>query len=75
MKILKILKKLNKKSGSAILLVVLTMVAISIYSTSTYVEQEHLLILQKKYEDDIIKRYENDTQNIDEIYNYNQNLY
>lgn len=68
-------KKANKLKGSAILLVILTMVAITVYSTGTYIEQEHLQILQKKYEDGIIKKYEENTKNIDETYENIEYLY
>lgn len=63
----------NKKKlmGSGILVVILTAIVFMIYSSSAYSEQEHFELLQKKYENDIINYYENNVNNIDDVY---QNL-
>lgn len=66
-KIVKFLKK-NKFKGSGILVVIITALVFMIYSTSTYSEQEHYELLQKKYEDDIINYYNKDINNIDDVY-------
>ncbi|MEG1705564.1 MAG: hypothetical protein RR290_03195 [Clostridia bacterium] len=59
----------NKKiKGSAILIVILSAVVFSIYTSSTYAQQEHFSIMQKKYEETIKKYYEKDNENIEEIY-------
>lgn len=68
--IFKYIKK-NKYMGSGILVVILTALVFMVYSSSTYSEQEHYQMLQKKYENDIINYYSNDVQNIDDVY---QNL-
>lgn len=63
--------KKNKYMGSGILVVILTALVFMVYSSSTYAEQEHYQMLQKKYENDIINYYNSDVNNIDEVY---QNL-
>lgn len=61
---------MNKKKlkGSGILIVVLSTMVFMIYAATSYSEQEHFSILQKKYESDIIDYYEKDLNNIDDIY-------
>lgn len=58
----------NRLRGSGILVVVLSAIVFIIYASSTYSEQEHFGLLQKKYEDDIMSFYEKNVDNIDEIY-------
>jgi|GEM_PF-2548194 len=58
----------NKLRGSGILIVVLSAITFSIYTTSTYAEQQHFNIMQKKYEKNIVEYYEKDNENIDAIY-------
>lgn len=61
-------KKVNNLRGSGVLIVVLSAISFSIYASSTYSEQQHFSIMQKKYEKNIIEHYEKDNQRIDEIY-------
>ncbi|MDD2376538.1 MAG: hypothetical protein PHD15_00715 [Clostridia bacterium] len=72
----------NKSRGSAILIVILSAITFSIYTSSTYVEQQHFNIMEKKYEENIVEYYGSDNENIDEIYEqlfqinkFNQNNY
>lgn len=60
--------KKDKLKGSGVLIVVLSAISFSIYASSTYAEQQHFSIMQKKYEKNIIEYYEKDNQRIDEIY-------
>jgi len=63
------MSKFNKKlRGSGILIVVLSAMTFSIYTTSTYAEQQHFNVMEKKYEKNIVEYYEKDNVNIDEIY-------
>jgi len=63
------MNKFNKKlRGSGILIVVLSAMTFSIYTTSTYAEQQHFNVMEKKYEKNIVEYYEKDNVNIDEIY-------
>lgn len=62
------IKSKNKLKGSAILIVILSSVIFTIYASSTYVEEQHFKIMQQKYENNIIKYYEKDINNIHEIY-------
>lgn len=61
-------RKKDKLRGSGVLIVVLSAISFSIYASSTYAEQQHFSIMQKKYEKNIIEYYEKDNQRIDEIY-------
>lgn len=61
-------KALNKYSGSGILVVVLSSIALYIYVSSVYAEQEHFNIMQNKYEKNIIAEYESKNNNIEEFY-------
>lgn len=58
----------NKLRGSGILIVILSAIVFSIYTSSTYAEQQHFSIMEKKYENNIIGYYEKDNENIDKIY-------
>ncbi|MCX8073987.1 MAG: hypothetical protein N2749_00160 [Clostridia bacterium] len=60
--------KISKLKGSGILVVVLSAVVFMIYASSTYSEQEHYELLQKKYEDSIVKYYEKNIDNIEDMY-------
>lgn len=60
---------MNKKvKGSAIIIVIISGIVFSIYTSSTYAESEHFSIMQKKYENNIKEYYEKDIENIDDIY-------
>lgn len=61
-------RKKDKLRGSGVLIVVLSAISFSIYASSTYAEQQHFSIMQKKYEKNIIEYYEKDNQRIDEVY-------
>lgn len=61
-------KSESKYRGSGILIVVLSAITFSIYAASTYAQQQHFDIMEKKYEANIINYYEKDNGNIDEIY-------
>lgn len=66
-----ILKKIcnkNKLKGSAILVVVFSAMAFSIYTMSTFSESEHFSILVDKYEKNNREYYESNLDNIDEFY-------
>ncbi len=70
-------KKNNIKKrliGSGTLVVIFSAIAFSIYVVSNFAEQEHYGIIQKKYEDNIIKEYEKNINNIDEYYDNILNL-
>jgi hypothetical protein len=58
----------NRLRGSGILIVVLSAMTFSIYTTSTYAEQQHFDVMEKKYEKNIVQYYEKDNENIEEIY-------
>ncbi len=58
----------NKLRGSGILIVILSAITFSIYTSSTYAEQQHFSIMAKKYEKSIVGYYEKDNENIDVIY-------
>ena len=58
----------NKSRGSGILIVILSAITFSIYTSSTYMEQQHFTIMEKKYETNIVRYYEKNNENIDEIY-------
>lgn len=58
----------NKLRGSGILIVILSAIIFSIYTASTYAEQQHFSMMEKKYEKNIIEYYEKDNENIEEIY-------
>jgi hypothetical protein len=58
----------SKLRGSAVLIVILSAITFSIYTSSTYAEQQHFSIMEKKYEKNIIDYYEKDNANIDKIY-------
>lgn len=60
--------KYQKKIGSGTLVVILTALTFLIYVSSAYTEQEHLYILQNKYEKSIVEFYEKDYNNINEYY-------
>ncbi len=61
---------MNKKNrGSGILVVVLASIVFSIYVISLYSEQEHLYLLENKYEKSIIELYEKDYNNVEDYYN------
>lgn len=60
------MKKSNKLKGSAILVVLFSSIAFYIYVMSVNSEAEHFSIIQKKYEKNIIEKYNID---IDEYYN------
>lgn len=57
-----------KLKGSAVVLVILSAITFTIYSSSTYSQQEHFNLMQKRYEKRIINYYERDLESIDEIY-------
>lgn len=59
----------NKLNGSGILVVIISSVVFYIYTMSTFSEGEYYSILQKKYEDDIVKEYEKNYNNIEDYYN------
>lgn len=61
--------KKNKLRGSGVLIVVLSAISFSIYASSTYAQQQHFSIMQKKYEKNIVNYYEKDNERIEEIYN------
>ena len=48
----------NLLRGSGVLVVVLSAITFTIYISSTFSEQEHLAIMQSKYEKNIIQIYE-----------------
>jgi len=58
----------QKKIGSGTLVVILAALTFLIYVSSAYTEQEHLYILQNKYEKSIVEFYEKDYNNINEYY-------
>ena len=60
---------MNKKiKGSGILVVIISTVIVSIYSTSVYLEQTHFEYISSKYKDINKEKYEKDIEKIDEIY-------
>jgi hypothetical protein len=61
-------KSKNKLRGSGVLVVILSAITFSIYTSSTYAEQQHFSIMEKKYEKNIISYYEKDYTRIDEVY-------
>lgn len=61
-------KNIEKIKGSGVLVIILTAVVFMIYSASTYSEELHFELLQKKYENDIINYYNSNVNNIDEVY-------
>lgn len=61
-------KSRSKIKGSGVLIVVLAAITFTIYASSTYADQQHFNVIQKKYEDSIVKYYEKDIVRIDEIY-------
>lgn len=61
-------KKKNKLKGSGILVVVLSAMAFSIYTMSTFSESEHFGILIDKYEKNNKEYYERYINNEDEFY-------
>jgi len=58
----------SKSRGSGILIVILSAITFSIYTSSTYIEQQHFNIMEKKYENNLVQYYGKDNENIDEIY-------
>ncbi len=58
----------DRLRGSGVLIVVLSAITFSIYTSSTYAEQQHFKIMAEKYEKNMIDYYEKDNNNIDEIY-------
>ena len=58
----------NKLKGSGTLVVVLSAMAFSIYTMSTFSESEHFGILVNKYEKNNKEFYERYLDNIDEYY-------
>lgn len=66
-------KKLVK--GSGVLVVILSAITFSIYVSSTFSEEEHFAIMQKRYEKNLIQNYENDINDIEEIYEKIYNEY
>lgn len=58
----------NKLKGSGILVVVLSAMAFSIYTMSTFSESQHFSILVDKYEKNNKEYYERNLDNIDEFY-------
>lgn len=58
----------NKLKGSGILVVVLSAMAFSIYTISTFSESEHFSILVDKYEKNNIEYYERNLDDIEEFY-------
>jgi len=58
----------SKSRGSGILIVILSAITFSIYTSSTYIEQQHFNIMEKKYENNLVEYYGKDNENIDEIY-------
>ena len=58
----------EKLKGSGILVVVLSAMAFSIYTMSTFSESEHFSILINKYEKNNREYYERNLENLDEFY-------
>lgn len=68
-------KSLNKLKGSGVLIVVLSAITFTIYASSTYADAQHYNLIQKRYEENIIKHYEKDNQKIDDIYDEMVEIY
>lgn len=60
--------KLEKLKGSGVLVVILAAIAFSIYTMSTFLENEHFGILVDKYEKNNKEYYERNLENIDNYY-------
>lgn len=72
----------SKARGSGILIVILSAITFSIYTSSTYIEQQHFNMMEKKYENNLVEYYGKDNENIDEIYEqlliinkFNENIF
>lgn len=64
---------LKKNKGSGILVVILSSIAFSIYSSTAFLDIEHFSILLDKYEKNNKEYYERYVNNIDEFYNLYEN--
>ena len=62
-------KYFKKNKGSGILVVILSSIAFSIYSSTAFLDIEHFSILLNKYEKNNKEYYERYIDNIDEFYN------
>ena len=60
---------MNKKiKGSGVLVVIISTIIVIIYSTSTYLTQNHFEYISSKYKEVNKIKYEKDINNIEEIY-------
>ena len=59
----------KKNKGSGILVVILSSIAFSIYSSTAFLDIEHLSILLNKYEKNNKEYYERYIDNVDGFYN------
>ncbi len=59
---------MNKKTGSAILLVIVSSIIVTIYSTSVYAEQEHFEYISNEYIQNTKDYYSNELDKKEEVY-------
>ena len=64
------LKNISKLKGSGILVVILSAIAFSIYSTSVFSESKHFSLIFSKYEKSISNYYEKNVNDVDGFYDY-----
>lgn len=62
-------KKNKRLVGSGILVVIFVAIAFSIYTMTTFSENEHFSIMLNKYEKNNTEYYEKDIENIEDYYN------
>ena len=60
--------KKNKMRGSGILVVVLSAIAFSIYSSTSFLETEHFGVMVSSYIGNIKEKYSKNVSNIEENY-------
>lgn len=66
------MKRINIKKkikGSGIIVVIFVAIAFSIYTMTTFAENEHFSIMLNKYEKNNTGYYEKDMENIEDYYN------
>lgn len=60
--------KKNKMRGSGILVVVLSAIAFSIYSSTSFLETEHFGVMVSSYVENIKEKYSKNVSNVEENY-------
>ena len=60
--------KKNKMRGSGILVVVLSAIAFSIYSSTSFLETEHFEVMVSSYIGNIKEKYSKNVSNVEENY-------